>query len=482
MYHLFFRSFHSFLCLWGLLLSGGALWAQVRCPDLIEEEWVIVAGDDCADLKVCLPVAYGELVGFGVQLDGQPLSQPLAPCNFDSSFVIGFASLPGGGLAGPYTLVDWTVNGISHTVTFSTIAELVGWMNTWDPTGEWKLEMGAQLITGGHPSNSYGSLQIQQGSSGILSVLSLNASLVPTGARMTAPQGVHQLIFEELATGCRDTLYLAAGCPEVSVMNQVVGLNDTSTLCFSAENLAGQVVSLTNFCPEEGGEFATMEVQNDTCIVLEGLEEGVESACIQACDGYGICDTFFLNIQVIDLEQSKPLAVDDTLVLFELDPLPFQVLANDLLPGGVKSVYLVDHPHAGQAMLSPQGVLLYTPPEFDCEQPFTDELTYGVCTPYGCDTARVLIRGLCVGPRVYNGFSPNGDGVNDFFRIGGLNRYGPNTLWIFNRWGEVVFYATDYQNDWDGTWKGRPLSVGTYFYLLEFGAGQRQSGYLQLER
>ena len=482
MYHLFSRSIHSFLCLWGILLALLPLQAQQRCPDLIVEEWWVVAGNDCADIHACLPVAYGDLVGYGVQLDGQPLGQALMPCNFDSSYVISIASLPGAGQMGPYSLVDWTINGVSHSISFTTLSELVDWMNAWDPAGDWKLEAGALLITGGDLSNNYGTLQIQQNSSGILTVLSLNISLVPKGAGLAVSQGVHELIFEEIDTGCRDTLFLAAGCPQVSFESQLVGLGDTAWICFSPDNLAGAITSLSNFCPENSGELATLTVVNDTCIVLEGMEEGWENACIQACDAFGLCDTLYLDIQVIDFSQLQPRAVDDSLVLYELDPLPFQVLANDILPGGVKSVYLVAPPHTGQATLSPQGVLLYTPPEFDCAQPFTEELTYGVCTPYGCDTARVRIQGLCTGPRVYNGFSPNGDGVNDYFHIDGVGRYGPNTLWVFNRWGEVVLYTTGYKNDWDGTWRGRPLPVGTYFYLLEYGDGQRQSGYLQLER
>ncbi|MBK7410199.1 MAG: gliding motility-associated C-terminal domain-containing protein [Saprospirales bacterium] len=459
-----------------------SLEAQVRCPELIEAEWVVVAGADCDHLTACLPVAYGDLVGYGVQLDGQPLGQALIACDFDSSYVISFASLPGGGLAGPYTLLNWTVNGVSYTATFSTITELLDLMNTWDPEGEWKLELGAQLITGGDSGNAYGSLQIQQNSSGILSVLSLNATLVPKGARLSIPQGVHVLVFEELSTGCRDTLHVAAGCPQTSNLGQLLDLGETAWICFSPEGLAGPIASLSNFCPEAGGEYATLEIENDTCVVLQGIEEGAESACLLVCDSFGLCDTVFLDIQVIDLAQSGPVAVDDSLLLYQLDPVPINVLVNDILPGGVKTVFLVDLPSTGAASLSSQGVLTYIPPEFDCAVPFVEQLTYGVCTPFGCDTALVRIRGVCPGPRVYNGFSPNGDGANDYFQIGGLDRYGPNTLWIFNRWGEVVFYTTDYRNDWGGTWKNKPLPVGTYFYLLEYGAGQQQSGYLQLER
>jgi len=180
--------------------------------------------------------------------------------------------------------------------------------------------------------------------------------------------------------------------------------------------------------------------------------------------------------------QSLPNAVDDTLVIYQLDPTSFYLLENDILNGETPLVSLVTAPLTGMAVLSQEGLLTYTPPEFDCSKPFSEHLSYSVCNTAGCDTAQVLIRGLCEGLRVYNGFSPNGDGVNDHFRIDGLHRYGTHAIWIFNRWGEVVFHSTDYRNDWDGTWKNRQLPEGTYFFLIEYGQDQRQTGYLQLER
>lgn len=73
-----------------------------------------------------------------------------------------------------------------------------------------------------------------------------------------------------------------------------------------------------------------------------------------------------------------------------------------------------------------------------------------------------------------NSFTPNNDGYNDFFEIGYLSEeYPENELTIYNRWGEVVFKASPYLNDWDGisTSKGlklmgNKLPEDTYFYTL----------------
>lgn len=75
------------------------------------------------------------------------------------------------------------------------------------------------------------------------------------------------------------------------------------------------------------------------------------------------------------------------------------------------------------------------------------------------------------------GFSPNGDGINDLFVIRGILDYPNNTFTIFNRWGNKVFEASPYQNTWDGRSMfglrvgGDELPVGTYFYVLDLKNG-----------
>jgi gliding motility-associated-like protein len=73
-----------------------------------------------------------------------------------------------------------------------------------------------------------------------------------------------------------------------------------------------------------------------------------------------------------------------------------------------------------------------------------------------------------------NVFTPNGDGINDFFYIGGLELFPDSKLVVFNRWGDVVFEQLAYQNDWDGTYHNNPVPAGTYLYHLQVNAfGQR---------
>lgn len=65
-----------------------------------------------------------------------------------------------------------------------------------------------------------------------------------------------------------------------------------------------------------------------------------------------------------------------------------------------------------------------------------------------------------------NAFSPNGDGVNDVWRIAGLSSYAGCTVEVFNRYGQIVFQSRGYNTPWNGTFKGHYIPVGTYYYII----------------
>lgn len=65
---------------------------------------------------------------------------------------------------------------------------------------------------------------------------------------------------------------------------------------------------------------------------------------------------------------------------------------------------------------------------------------------------------------VPNTFTPNGDGINDIFKVYTAEPIGSGELWIFDRWGELLYETTNITNGWDGTYKGKPMSMGVYVY------------------
>ena len=94
-----------------------------------------------------------------------------------------------------------------------------------------------------------------------------------------------------------------------------------------------------------------------------------------------------------------------------------------------------------------------------------------------------------------DGFSPNGDGFNDYFEIVGLENLSPqNELIVFNRWGQIVFKENNYNNDWSGYNNSSnsmftdKLSSGTYYYIFRTinavpSIGDREyKGYVYINR
>ncbi|MFZ0596234.1 MAG: HYR domain-containing protein [Flavobacterium sp.] len=67
-------------------------------------------------------------------------------------------------------------------------------------------------------------------------------------------------------------------------------------------------------------------------------------------------------------------------------------------------------------------------------------------------------------------FTPNGDGINDTWVISNIENHPNSVVRVFNRWGTEVFTARNYQNDWDGHYKGNSSSLpesSSYYYQID---------------
>jgi gliding motility-associated-like protein len=68
---------------------------------------------------------------------------------------------------------------------------------------------------------------------------------------------------------------------------------------------------------------------------------------------------------------------------------------------------------------------------------------------------------------VPNVFTPNGDGINDYFEVVSKNLYSYR-LSVYNRWGEKIFGSEQIETQWDGTYKGEACAEGPYFWVAEY--------------
>lgn len=77
------------------------------------------------------------------------------------------------------------------------------------------------------------------------------------------------------------------------------------------------------------------------------------------------------------------------------------------------------------------------------------------------------------------GFSPNNDGHNDYFRPVYRCVAQDYKLTVYNRWGELVFFASDPAVSWNGTINGKPCTTGTYVWIVEYKDGMTGKEYKQ---
>lgn len=86
-------------------------------------------------------------------------------------------------------------------------------------------------------------------------------------------------------------------------------------------------------------------------------------------------------------------------------------------------------------------------------------------------------------PNATNLITPNGDGINDKWIIRNLEKFPSNVVRIFDRSGRIVYTKKNYTNDWEGTFNGNVLEMGTYYYVVDFGSDAKAiKGYISVLR
>ena len=214
---------------------------------------------------------------------------------------------------------------------------------------------------------------------------------------------------------------------------------------------------------------------------------GTDYFIYEVCDTDGLCDQAFVSITTNPINDTI-IAVDDYYSTHGNKPVTYNMLNNDsdsldqmgnLDPG---SLSIIRSPQNGFISIDPfTSEVTYTPKEGFYGN---DLYVYEICDdgyplPSTCDRATVMITvdyesGDPV--QVPDGFSPNRDGVNDYFVIPGIEKFPGNELLVYNRWGSKVYSAKGYEHSWDGKSNnnmafGEPLAVGTYFYVLTLANG-----------
>jgi len=265
-----------------------------------------------------------------------------------------------------------------------------------------------------------------------------------------------------------------------------IEVGSDSLICLDVDFMGGAIDTIFNACPEnsDGNVLFTM-LDTTECISVIGLTEGIDTACIVVCSNF-VCDTINVTVTVIpEGGLLDPIAVDNDTMTIINTPVTINVILNDTLNGENGTIEILDDPLNGTATVTTDNEVIYTPDPSFCGE--LDSFTYVLTTIGGVDTATVTVNVLCEEITVFNGFSPNGDDVNETFTILGIDRFPNARVYVYNRWGNQVYFKDGgYQNirgvAFDGTWEGQELPDGTYFYMIDTNDGEKITGYVQIHR
>lgn len=441
-------------------------------------------------------IPFTEFQNIVVEDNFLPFEGMIVGCEFDSTFCYSTAVIPGGGVMGPYTITDWTVvlDGTEFNLTqggLNSPDAIANQMNGWDASGNWVFDPVTLTICGGNPNNTYETIFVIQDATGAVGEMDLNINATPQNTCLTFDEaGEHTLVFSDTITGCSDTLELSVICdvPLITrdtlydtIPNCVVG--PFGDLCADTTELPGTIISWENFCSDFSGINVDFTYDEETfCVSYEGIDFGTDPFCLVLCDDLGFCDTTFFIVTVEPGTGTPPVLLPEEVETIKNVPIVVSVAENDVNDNWC-DFGIITQPNNGDAQQNEINETITYSPSLDyCGQ---DQFTYFFSNENGADTTTVFVDVSCECLIIYDGFSPNGDEINDNWIIDGIENFPNNEVCVYNRWGNQVYRKEGYTNNnpFDGTWEANDLPSGTYFYVINTGdGGQVFNGILQINR
>lgn len=287
---------------------------------------------------------------------------------------------------------------------------------------------------------------------------------------------------EEPIPACNTALVIISVLPQPDLP---VALDDTITLNAGENVLIDVQANDINFDAEVLVTSLISAPVHGVAEVMDGLQVaftpdygyfGSDSLQYAVCNsGFpGFCDTATVSLQVNQTNFFYPEAVNDDFELEFGSTVVLDLLANDTDGDGdsIRITALITGVLTGAIILE-DGQVTYSALSIA-----EDSFQYVVCdvnSPVYCDTAVVRVRVSDM--KIPDSFSPNNDGINDFFAIDGLAEYPDFTFRVYSRWGQLVYSTNDAFFEWDGSTNqsgllsGGQVTDGTYFYILELTPG-----------
>ena len=286
--------------------------------------------------------------------------------------------------------------------------------------------------------------------------------------------------------------------PVISAIPTITTPEDTEVqICLGVSDAEGDLITYQPPVMVSGGGSMTPSSVFNFCYVFMPAKDFNGDAFwkFTVCDNGNPqkCTEVTVKINVTPVND-PPIAVDDLITAQSFVTInPTNIIANDTDVDNdalVLTVTPVSGPYHGTVTMKADGTFEY---KSNMDFMGIDSVRYRVCdtgTPSLCDEGLVVIE---VGPapfKIYNGLSPNGDNRNDYWRIDGIEAFPNNRVRVFDRYNNLIFETTGYNND-ENTWRGQTnhsmvganAPEGTYFYSVDLGDGSGMySGYIVLKK
>jgi gliding motility-associated-like protein len=291
--------------------------------------------------------------------------------------------------------------------------------------------------------------------------------------------GIYNLVVTNVENGCTANDIIIVEL-DVDLIEANAGMD---------ENICEDIFQLNANLPSNNSGFWThsgtgiienISLNNTLVTGLSGgINQFVWTLSTDDCPDYS-SDTILVIVE------NAPVANDDFFTIpFGENPTQLDLTANDgvLMVSGF-NIEVITSPSVGSLTDGIENQLEYSyPNNYFGAVEFEYELCNEFCFNF-CDTALVNLdiqNQITIDTSVIipNGITPNDDGINDTFVFPVLEEnpsaFPNNEIIIFNRWGNIVYQAKPYMNNWAGTnSSGKRLPQGTYYYVFRLDLAQGQ--------
>jgi|GEM_PF-2666689 len=275
-------------------------------------------------------------------------------------------------------------------------------------------------------------------------------------------------------------------CPNPMIMSDVpITYTVTAINQFDCEDQIQIAVDVITMTADAGDDYYQ-------CVAVEDYQIGPFESDISADFTYSWTPTMglsdpnsarpFVNLEANDGVITYTLTVEHTNgcmatseVTVEAKSLPSINIPDDeplVILGGGTSLQASGAGDGGFYNWSPSTGLSNATSAFVTASP-TDTTTYIVTgtDQFNCKSTDSITVNVIDPPRIFlpTAFSPNGDGLNDVFRITGKDIEELTAFKVYNRWGQMIYdNPNDLSQGWDGTYEGEVQNIGVYVYFVQF--------------